>query len=45
MVHGLRFGIDGWGASAPIEAVYDKFGLTVPKITAAVRERLNAQEK
>ena len=45
MVHGLRFGIDGWGASGPIDAVYDKFGLTVPKITAAVRERLNAQEK
>jgi transketolase len=45
MVHGLRFGLDGWGASGPIDAVYDKFGLTVPKITAAVRERLNAQEK
>lgn len=45
MVNGLRFGIDGWGASGPIDAVYDKFGLTVPKITAAVRERLNAQEK
>lgn len=45
MVHGLRFGIDGWGASGPIDAVYDKFGLTPAKITQAIRDRLQAQEK
>ena len=38
---GLRFGIDRFGASAPIEALYDYFGLTAdkiaPQITAALK--------
>ncbi|MEZ0495617.1 transketolase [Sphingomonas sp. IW22] len=42
MVNGLRFGIDGWGASGPIDHVYAKFGLTPENITRAVKERLKA---
>ncbi|HTG39287.1 transketolase [Sphingomonas sp.] len=42
MVHGMRFGIDGWGASGPINHVYAKFGLTPENITRAVKERLQA---
>ena len=38
---GLRFGVDSFGASAPIEALYDHFGLTPDKIAAKVRERLD----
>jgi transketolase len=42
MARGLRFGVDGWGASAPIEVLYDHFGLTAqaiaPKIQATLRE-------
>ncbi|TNE42898.1 MAG: transketolase [Sphingomonadales bacterium] len=38
---GLRFGIDRFGASAPIDALYDYFGLTadkmVPQIIAALK--------
>ena len=37
---GLSFGIDSFGASAPIEALFDHFGLTADKITPAVREAL-----
>jgi transketolase len=37
---GLRFGIDGFGASAPAEALYEHFGLTpeaiAPKVLAAL---------
>jgi transketolase len=33
---GLRFGIDGFGASAPAEALYDHFGLTAGKIAPKV---------
>ena len=33
---GLRFGIDSFGASAPIEALYDHFGLTEAKITPQI---------
>ncbi|QXQ04866.1 transketolase [Sphingosinicellaceae bacterium] len=40
MVRGLRVGIDSFGASGPIEALYDHFGITAPKIAARVRERL-----
>ena len=40
MVRGLRFGIDTFGASAPIDALYDHFGLTAPKIAAKVKHRL-----
>ncbi len=39
-LNGLRFGVDSFGASAPIDALYDHFGLTGPKIAARVRERL-----
>ena len=33
---GLRFGIDSFGASAPIDALYDHFGLTEAKITPQI---------
>ncbi len=40
MVNGLRFGIDGFGASAPAPDLYAHFGLTaeaiVPQIAAAL---------
>jgi len=42
MVRGLRIGIDSFGASAPIDALYDHFGITAPKIAARVRTALNA---
>ncbi|MDX3909019.1 MAG: transketolase [Sphingobium sp.] len=35
-IGGLRFGIDTFGASAPIEALYDHFGLTAAKITPQI---------
>ncbi len=38
---GLRFGIDTFGASAPIEALYDHFGLTADKIAARISEVLS----
>ena len=41
MVRGLRIGVDSFGASGPIDALYDHFGLTAAKIAARVRERLN----
>ncbi|MDM7954874.1 transketolase [Blastomonas sp.] len=37
---GLTFGIDTFGASAPIEALFDHFGLTADKITPAVHTAL-----
>ncbi len=37
---GLRFGIDSFGASAPIEALYDHFGLTAEKIAPQIMSRL-----
>jgi transketolase len=41
-LHGLRFGIDRFGASGPAPDLYAKFGLTVeaitPKITAKLEE-------
>jgi transketolase len=40
--HGLRFGIDSFGASAPIDDLYDHFGLTVDKITPQILARLGA---
>ena len=33
---GLRFGIDRFGASAPIDALYDYFGLTAEKIAPQI---------
>jgi transketolase len=38
--NGMRFGIDSFGASAPIEALYDHFGLTADKITPQILARL-----
>ncbi|MCP3733166.1 transketolase [Sphingomonas sp. MG17] len=40
--HGLRFGIDRYGASAPIGDLYEHFGLTADKIGAKIIERLGA---
>jgi transketolase len=37
---GLRFGIDSFGASAPIDDLYDHFGLTTRKITPQILARL-----
>ena len=37
-LHGLRIGIDRFGASAPGKDAYDHFGLTPDKITARVTE-------
>ena len=39
-IDGLNFGVDSFGASAPIAALYDHFGLTAEKITAKVAARL-----
>jgi transketolase len=39
---GLNIGVDSFGASAPIDVLYDHFGLTGPKIATRVRERLRA---
>jgi transketolase len=39
--NGLRFGIDSFGASAPIDALYDHFGLTAGKITPQIIARLS----
>jgi transketolase len=43
-LHGLRFGIDRFGASAPAPNLYDHFGLTAPKITERVVAHLKARE-
>jgi len=40
MVNGLRFGIDGFGASGPAPAVYEHFGLTADNIAAKVKAAL-----
>jgi transketolase len=40
--NGLRFGIDSFGASAPIEDLYDHFGLTSEKIYPQIITRLGA---
>lgn len=39
---GLRFGVDTFGVSAPIDDVYDLFGLTADKITPQILEKLNS---
>ncbi|MFC4292219.1 transketolase [Sphingorhabdus arenilitoris] len=38
---GLRFGVDSFGASAPIDSLYDHFGLTADKIAPQIISRLN----
>jgi transketolase len=40
--NGMRFGIDSFGASAPIDALYDHFGLTDDKIYPQIIARLGA---
>ncbi len=40
--HGLRFGIDSFGASAPIEDLFKHFGLTVDAITPQILAKLGA---
>ncbi|GAA4025970.1 transketolase [Sphingomonas rosea] len=42
MVNGLRFGLDGFGASAPAPDLYRHFGLTADAITAKITEALQA---
>nr|WP_314447180.1 transketolase [uncultured Sphingomonas sp.] len=44
MARGLRFGLDGFGASAPAKDLYDHFGLTVGKIVPQVLARLRELE-
>lgn len=41
MVQGLRFGLDGFGASAPAKDLYDHFGLTADKIAPKILVRLH----
>ena len=38
---GLNIGIDSFGASGPIEALYEHFGLSADKIVARITARLN----
>ena len=40
-LEGLRFGVNGFGASAPYEALYDYFGLTADKIAPQVLAALD----
>lgn len=42
MAKGLRFGLDGFGASAPAPDLYDHFGLTADHITPKIMEALKA---
>jgi len=39
-LHGLRFGIDGFGASAPIDDLYAHFGLTADRIVPQILQEL-----
>jgi transketolase len=39
-LHGLRFGIDRFGASAPAPDLYQRFGLTADAITPSILEKL-----
>jgi transketolase len=43
-LHGLRIGIDRFGASAPAADLYDHFGITAPKITERVLAHINVRE-
>ncbi len=40
-LHGLRFGLDRFGASAPAPDLYRFFGLTADAITPKILEKLN----
>ena len=39
-LHGLRFGLDRFGASAPAKDLYSHFGLTADAITPKILEKL-----
>ncbi len=39
--NGLRFGLDRFGASAPIDDLYDKFGLTAKQIVPKIKNALS----
>ena len=43
-LHGLRIGIDRFGASAPAPDLYDHFGLTPPKIIERVLAHMKIRE-
>ena len=43
-LHGLRIGIDRFGASAPAGDLYEYFGLTADAITARVTEQLQKRD-
>jgi len=43
-LHGLRIGIDRYGASAPAPDLYEHFGLTAPKITERVLAHMRIRE-
>jgi len=43
-LHGLRIGLDRFGASAPATDLYEYFGLTAPKITSRVLDHLKVRE-
>ena len=43
-LHGLRIGIDGFGASAPAADLYEHFGLTPAKVTHAVTDLLKQRD-
>ena len=42
MTNGLRIGIDRFGASAPAEDLFEKFGLTADAIVPQIMNKLNA---
>ena len=42
---GVAVGIDGFGASAPCDEVYERFGITVEGVVAAVREAIRRGER
>jgi transketolase len=39
-LHGLRFGIDRFGASGPAGDLYEKFGLTADAIVPRILDKL-----
>jgi len=43
-LHGLRFGLDGFGASAPAPELYQHFGLTPDAITTRVLAHMDQRE-
>ncbi|MCW4461152.1 transketolase [Sphingomonas sp. BT-65] len=43
-IHGLRFGIDRFGASGPGPKLYEHFGLTAAAITPQIVERLSSYD-